>query len=219
MGLFWNHNWWLLTTALCLIFWDFSSRQSEYQIYGFMKHLSILLGKQTFFPLTIYCSLVFLLSHHGKFEAIEKNRNWVLQFILKFEDWLWFLFYSEIRGNAPFKNASESAREEGEHCAPKGAHHFSLSCLSCFPILPCTVPRAPDLGSNLCISETVILRTRSLYLFHYLVKALRLILCHPLHIQHSQWLHTVCAQDTPVKVWGRGWLHFLRLFAIVSTNP
>lgn len=177
-------------------------------------------GKADFPPPTIYCSLVFLLSHHGKFEAIEKNLvpllSWeqnfalVLQFILKLKDWLWFLFYSEIRGNAPFKDASESARE-GDHCSPQGVHHFSLSCLRCFPILPCTVPHAPDLGSNLCIFETVILRTGSLYLFHYLANALCLILGHPPHTQHSGWLHTVCAQDTPVKAWSRAWLHFLRL--------
>lgn len=160
-----------------------------------MKHLIILLGKQTF-PLLLFTAVWnFLLSHHGKFEAIERklvpqlsweqNFTLVLQFILKLKDWLWVLFYSEFRGNAPFKDASESAREGGDHCSSQGAHHFSLSCLRCFPILPCTVPHAPDLGSNLCIFETVILRTGSLDLFHYLANALCLILCHPPHTQHS----------------------------------
>lgn len=50
-----------------------SSRQSEYQIYGFMKHLRILLGKQTFSLLQFTAVWYFYLAIMGNLRLLKRT--------------------------------------------------------------------------------------------------------------------------------------------------
>lgn len=73
----------------------------------------------------------------------------------------------------------------GRLLPPSSAHHFSVPCLSWFLNLLCTTSPAADLGHILCISETIILRTGTLYLFHFPVNAICFLFDHSPHTQHN----------------------------------